>query len=197
MSGRFRGHAAVFNQAALIGTEEWGFYEEVDPEAFRRALRERQDVAFLYGHDPDKLLARTTSGTAKLSTDGLGLVVDADLAPTTVGSDVRILLERKDLSRMSFAFIARRDRWEDGPGGVPLRRLLDVDLYDVSVVTYPAYEGTSAQLLSEEDRKRDIRVRLLRFRLAASEERLTAEGRFRLQRDRARRRIAQAKAGTR
>lgn len=168
----FAGYASVFGRRALIGGL---FYEQVDPGAFRRALRERQDTYLLLGHDPGRVLARTTAGTLRLSTDRYGLAVRADLPDTGDGRDVATLVGRGDLSLMSFGFREVEDRWEAGSGGVPLRTLVDVDLYDVSVVAFPAYEGTEAKMLSDADaqaeRMRGQRSRhaLLGLRIVADE----------------------------
>ena len=169
---RFRGHAAVFKERTWIGPQRYGFWEEVAPTAFDRALEEGQDVAFLVDHDPAKVLARSTSGTLRLSKDKTGLVADADLADVTYGRDIAVLLERGDLSHMSFAFTVPDGGAEEveQKDGTWLRRLTDVDLYDVSVVAYPAYQGTDAALRAIEARRADSqheRLLALRRRLAS------------------------------
>src|SRR5664280_2242013 len=154
----FAGHAAVFDQRTSIGNPlSWGFYEQIAPGAFTKTIQEA-DVRFLIDHDPSLLLARTKSGTLRLSEDKAGLVADADLAPTTYGRDLAILLERGDVSQMSFGFqvVAGKDDWtveqvETNDGNsvdVEVRTIREVKLFDVSVVTFPAYEGTDAQLRS-------------------------------------------------
>ena len=52
---------------------------------------------------------------------------------------------------MSFVFRAVKELWTVRDGILPLRELEDVDLFDVSPVTYPAYEATSVGLRSAED----------------------------------------------
>lgn len=146
--GTFVGHAAVFNVRTAIGDPPyWGFWEEIDPAAFDRALTEDQDVRFLVDHDPSKLLARTSSGTLALSTDKKGLVTEAELPDTTLGRDTRVMIDRRDLSQMSFGFIPKKEEWSETDGG-ELVRVLDVDLFDVSVVTFPAYDHTDAAVRS-------------------------------------------------
>jgi len=147
--GTFVGHAAVFNVRTAIGDpKRWGFWEEIDPGAFDRALAENQDVRFLVDHDPSKLLARTASGTLELSTDKKGLVTEAELPGTTLGRDTRIMIDRGDLSQMSFGFIPKQMEWSELDGGEELLRVLDLDLFDVSVVTFPAYEDTDVAVRS-------------------------------------------------
>ena len=145
--GRFVGLAAVYGKRAAIGDPRtWGFWEQIAPGAFDRALSEEQDVPLLFNHNRDHLLARTGSGTMTLSSGKKGLQVEADLADTSVGADVRKLLERGDLSKMSFAFDAKADSWEQLKDGSELRTVLDADLYDASIVTSPAYKETEAAL---------------------------------------------------
>lgn len=138
----FRGHAAVFNQRTWIGPKRWGFWEQVDPGFFRDVLQD--DAAFLVNHDPNQLLARV-GVSASLSTDGTGLVVDADWDPED--PDARMWagrVRRGDINKMSFAFTVREDSWEEDPEtGEETRTLLTAErLYDTALVTYPAYEGT-------------------------------------------------------
>lgn len=145
--GRFVGHAAVFNQKTAIGDPaRYGFWERIAPGAFDRAINEAHDVRLLVDHEPSRLLARTASSTMKLATDKKGLRVEADLADTSVGRDVRVLLERGDLSQMSFAFTTLADDWTDEKDHSQLRTISDLDLYDVSIVTFPAYTQTDASM---------------------------------------------------
>ncbi|MEM9710604.1 MAG: HK97 family phage prohead protease [Actinomycetota bacterium] len=144
----FEGHAAVFDSRTWIGSSYWGFYEEVAPEAFNKTLQEC-DCRFLDQHDPARLLGRyrrVAEDTMRLSTDGTGLFVDADIAPHSVGHDVAISLDRGDLDQMSFAFRIVREEHEILDDGKSLYRILEVELFDVSTVTYPAYDDTDAGL---------------------------------------------------
>ena len=143
----FTGHAAVFGQLATIGNH----YESIARTAFDSALEREDDVAFTRDHDPSRLLARTSSGTLKLSTDDTGLRVDADIAPTSDGNDVMTLLQRGDLNAMSFMglVVPGTDRWDVAPDGRQRNEILDFQrLVDVAVVTRPAYSGTDAVLRS-------------------------------------------------
>lgn len=145
---RFRGHAAVFGERAWI-PEGRGFWEEITPTAFDRALEE-DDVRLLLEHDPRWILGRTTAGTLRLSTDKRGLVADADFPNTSYAQDAAESLGRGDLSAMSFAFDVRDGGEEISTlkDGATLRRLTDLTLSDVSIVAYPAYRATDASLRS-------------------------------------------------
>lgn len=134
------GYAAVFGEVADIGGY---FREQVVAGAFARALEEGQDVRALWNHEPSDLLGRSVAGTLRLAEDERGLKVEIDIPDTQLGRDVVTLVERGDVSGMSFGFIAQLEKWEDD-----LRVLHDVDLFDVSLATYPAYEGTEVGLRS-------------------------------------------------
>src|SRR5690348_16195420 len=140
------GHAALFNTRAEIFP---GYFEEIAPGAFNDAIG-RDDVRLLINHDPNYVLARTASGTLRLSEDATGLANDADMAPTSYARDLAISMERGDITQVSFAFRAQAEDWTELPTGDWLRRINQVQLFDVSVVTYPAYEGTEAALRSAE-----------------------------------------------
>ncbi len=139
---RVVGHAAVFGQLAQIR----GGLERVDPAAFNRALNEKHDVVLLFNHD-GLPLGRTSSGTLRLGIDENGLTVDNDLPDTQLGHDVRALMARGDLRAMSFGFIPTADRFDEVEGK-HVRTITDLDLFDVSIVTNPAYSGTDVALRS-------------------------------------------------
>lgn len=143
------GYAAMFNEAYDSG---W-FIETIKPGAFTRALKEGQDVRCLFNHNPDNLLARSKSDTLRMSEDSTGLHYDADLnTDTTIGADVRSMIERGDIDGCSFAFSVNKQIWreeKDASGHmVQYRDIEDLDLFDVGPVTYPAYEGTSVSARS-------------------------------------------------
>lgn len=145
-----RGYAAVFNRDSepIAGM----FIERIAPGAFARALGEKQDVRALVDHDPSRILGRSTAGTLRLAEDSTGLAIEIDPPNTTAGRDIVESLRRRDVSQMSFGFIARKEQWEDGEGegGLDVRTVLDADLFDVSAVTYPAYLNTEIAVRSHE-----------------------------------------------
>jgi HK97 family phage prohead protease len=141
---RLHGYAAVFDRRASISGFGGPFIESVAPGAFKKSIDEH-DVKLLFNHDPSLILARNQAGTLRLQEDQRGLRVDADLPETTTGRDIAISLARGDISQMSFAFDAIRDEW-NYQADPPERRLLEVRLYDVSVVTNPAYADTTASV---------------------------------------------------
>jgi HK97 family phage prohead protease len=142
---RFTGHAAVFNERTWIGPKRWGFWEEIDPGFFRNVLDD--EAAFLVNHDPNQLLARNGK-TMTLTVDKKGLVPDATWDPED--PDARMWagrVRRGDINKMSFAFTVAEEKWAEDAEGEEIRTLLTAErLYDVALVTYPAYDGTDGTM---------------------------------------------------
>lgn len=161
---RVSGYAAVFGQETNIGGM---FTEVIEAGAFASALERGDDVVFLVNHD-GLPLARTRSGTLRLTQDDRGLYIESELDPTD--PDVRAIvpkMRRGDLDKMSFAFIPTRQEWDDS-GDMPKRSIQDLQLYDVSIVTTPAYDGTEIGLRSlqqyREEQKKSQAARRLRMK---------------------------------
>ena len=145
---KVEGYAAVFGEEANIG----GLFREIfERGAFSDAVG-RDDVVFLINHD-GLPLARTRSGTLTLTEDDHGLKIDTTL--DAEDPDVKSIagkMKRGDLDKMSFAFDVgnSNDQNWDYSGDIPLRTIKRASLYDVSIVTSPAYEGTEIALRSLE-----------------------------------------------
>jgi uncharacterized protein len=135
-----RGHAALFNQ---LSEDLGGYREQIAPGAFAEAIG-RDDVRLLINHD-GLPLARTASKTLRLSENERGLAFDADPDPDDVDwQTIQRKLARRDVSQMSFAFSVRPNGqdWAKDDEGRVIRTLKKVRLFDVSIVTYPAYPQT-------------------------------------------------------
>lgn len=149
------GYAAVFHRNDDIGTQFElmdNYYERIQTGAFDRALAEGQDVRALFNHDPNHVLGRTKSGTLKLSTDSTGLRYDVDLPNTQTARDLAESVNRGDVSGSSFAFSVASDGQNiERSEGATYRNITDADLFDVSVVTYPAYQSATSGLRSAEN----------------------------------------------
>lgn len=147
------GYAAVFYNPQDPGTEYevWeGLRERIMPGAFDRALRESDPVA-LFNHDSNAILGRMSAKTLRLSVDGRGLKYEIDVPDTRMGQDVVTSVARGDITGSSFAFVVKEVRTtERQQDGYAIREILDVDLYDVGPVTYPAYAATTAGMRSIE-----------------------------------------------
>jgi hypothetical protein len=142
---KIRGHLAVFRS---LSEDLGGFREMIAPGAFAKTLREA-DVRALYNHDPNFVLGRNTSGTLQMVEDDDGLFVDIDPPGTQWARDLMVSIKRGDVSQGSFRFRAVKDIWEKQDDGTVLRVLNEVRLYDVSVVTFPAYADTDAYVRQE------------------------------------------------
>lgn len=158
---RIAGYAAMFNREA----SSLPFREAIAPGAFARSLQSGEPVYLLVNHDMDQLpLASTRSGTLLLSEDDLGLYMEADLDPANPrAAELHSALARGDVDKMSFAFSINEggETREDG-----VRVLRDLNLYEVSVVTWPAYDATEVGVRAEPAadalalRRRQIAARL-------------------------------------
>lgn len=142
---RIVGHASVFNQEVEIG--RW-WREKVAPGAFHRAVAE-DDVRALFNHDANIVLGRNRAGTLKLSEDEIGLAYDIIPPDTQAARDLLVSIERGDVSQSSFGFRVRKEQWDETQDP-PLRTLLELELFDVSPVTFPAYPTTDVGLRSLE-----------------------------------------------
>jgi len=140
----FTGYAAVFNSPS----EPLPFTELIREGAFKRSLKSRNEIKLFMKHNTDVVLGSTRAGTLKLTEDSRGLLAQAELPDTTAGRDLSVLMQRGDVSSMSFGFSVppKGDSWSsDGA----TRELHQVRLHEVSIVTgFPAYEATTASVRS-------------------------------------------------
>lgn len=142
-----RGHAAVFNE---LSHDLGGFREMIAPGAFAEVLKDAQDVRCLINHDLNLVLGRSSSQTLELREDAVGLRVWCK-APRGVSyaQDLRVLMQRGDVNEMSFGFSVGEDDWKRTADGQVIREIRSVkELFDVSVVTIPAYPQTDADMRS-------------------------------------------------
>jgi HK97 family phage prohead protease len=146
-----RGHAAIFNS---LSEDLGGFREIIEPGFFRAALRKNPDVRLLFNHDENYVMGRTASGTLELREDNRGLHVFGTVDKTISWvSDLRKSMQRGDIDQMSFAFTLtdEGDDWAVTEDGVVIRTLRAdgaKELFDTSVVTYPAYKATEVSMRS-------------------------------------------------
>lgn len=137
------GYAAVFDSPTMIGT----FQEIIKKGAFTRSLSslEAQKIKAIYEHDNSQLLGRLGSQTLRLWEDDKGLCFELDLPNTTLGNDVAELVKRGDLAGCSFGFSVRSENWTDMG-----RELLDLDLFEITLTSSPAYEATSVDIRAKQ-----------------------------------------------
>lgn len=134
------GYALRFN---TLSNDLGGFVEEISPEALKEA--DLSDVRCLIDHDSSKVLGRTTSETLELKVDDEGLYFRTQLPNTTYAKDLYENIRLGNINQCSFGFILDEDgdefeKREDGLFKRTLRKIKS--LFDVSIVTYPAYNDT-------------------------------------------------------
>jgi uncharacterized protein len=140
------GYAAVFNSPTNIGDF---FTETIAPGAFSRAIAENGDIRALFNHDWNNVLGRTKSGTLRLEEDERGLKFEVELPNTSVARDLAESMRRGDINQCSFGFFATEETW-DYSMEPATRTIHEVELYEVSVVSVPAYDDTEASVRSKE-----------------------------------------------
>jgi hypothetical protein len=144
---RIVGYGSVFN---IRSEPLWGFREIIKPGAFDDVLND--DVRGLFNHDPNFILGRSTAGTLKVSVDERGLQYDIQAPDTqTIRDLVLAPMQRGDINQSSFAFRVARDgdHWYEDEEGVVIREINKFSrLYDVSPVTYPAYQAADSTVRS-------------------------------------------------
>lgn len=148
-AGTIEGYAAVFDTPTVL----WGKYEEVISRgAFREALK-KSDVRALFNHDANYVLGRAPAGTLTLAEDETGLRMTIKVPETAWAKDLLISMKRGDISGASFGFIVDEGGSTIAQQGERVRRTITKvgELLDVSVVTYPAYEASSAEARSLEE----------------------------------------------
>ena len=134
------GHASMYNTRS----EFMGFYETIEEGAFTDELINSSDVRALINHDQNLILARNTSGTLKLQADAQGLRYEFEMPETSYGKDLSVSMKRGDITQSSFAFTVEEDDWSTDEAGNDLRTIKKIKrLYDVSPVTYPAYQDAN------------------------------------------------------
>lgn len=152
------GKPVVFDAKTDIG----GWWEEsIAPGAIdEKTLR---DVRLLVNHDFDGIpLARSRrnnkNSTMRLSIVSDGVEMEADLdANNPKAVELNSAIERGDISGMSFAFLVDGDKWDDLDSDYPKRTITHIsEIFEVSAVTWPAYEQTSISSRSLESGKKSL-----------------------------------------
>lgn len=145
-----KGYAIVYNSLSepLYGGL---FRERVIIGAFSRSL-ENQDQVCLWGHDAMYVLGRKSANTLTLREDVKGLYFEVKPPNTQWANDLIESVHRGDIKQMSFGFKVNKERWLNDDDtikeyGMPIREVLDIDLYEISLVAFPAYEDTSVREL--------------------------------------------------
>jgi len=141
------GYAALYDEETVVA----GQRERIERGAFEGRLDD--DVRLLFNHDSNTPFARTTNGTLKLSLDDNGLYYRAEVIDTQAGRDLYAMVKRGDVSQSSFAFNIEQRRFEEGV--MVIEKV--GQLFDVSPVTYPAYQATTVVARKQEEKQETMR----------------------------------------
>ncbi|GGD12403.1 HK97 family phage prohead protease [Aureimonas glaciei] len=140
-AGMIRGYASLFGVADLAG-------DRIEPGAFRASLARRgaPRVRMLWQHDPARPIGVWTS----IGEDRRGLFAEGRLAlDTQAGREAFALIEAGAIDGLSIGFRTRRALRERGRPG---RRLAEIDLWEISVVTFPMQDGARLDVRAAEER---------------------------------------------
>lgn len=143
------GYYSVFNQPYEVFP---GWIEEIAPGAFSRTLRENKDVKVLWNHDSNIVLGSTENRTATLYEDERGLYGPVEINEEDQDAkNAYARVNRGDVRGCSFGFDIRamEESWDDD--GTYRTRLTDVELYEVSPCTFPAYAQTNISARNKEN----------------------------------------------
>ena len=140
LDGKIVGHASVFDSWSETLGGIFPFKEIVRKGTFTETIRV-DDIRALFNHDPNYVLGRNIAGTLELEEDEIGLRVVITPPDTSWANDLIKNIRRGDISQMSIGFIVIDDSWGT-QDGIDIREIKKVQLFDVSIVTYPAYTQT-------------------------------------------------------
>lgn len=144
------GRAIVFNSDSA----DMGFIERILPSAITEETINNSDIVLTFNHDESNVLARSRNGQGSLAievnSDGVDFLTECP--DTQLGRDLTVLMQRGDIDRCSFAFTIPEEegaeRWYRD-GDTIRRDIMKIDrLYDLSIVTTPAYPETKASARS-------------------------------------------------
>lgn len=145
------GYAAVFNEE----TDMYFWKERIAPGAFSDALQD--DVRALFNHDPNFILARSNN-TLELWEDEKGLGYRFEAPNTTAGNDLLENLRNGNITQSSFGFTIESYEWEEREDEDEVITITKVGrLFDVSPVTFPAYEATEVTARSIDQVREEIK----------------------------------------
>jgi uncharacterized protein len=139
------GYAIRYNEPS---SDLGGFIEIVAPGAVTDSLKTSPDVLCLRDHKQDILLGRTKAKTLELTEDSSGVRFVCKLPATSQAADLAASIDRGDLDGVSFGFTTVKDKWTSDASGNVIRTLLQLQLFEVSPCSFPAYPSTSVSIRS-------------------------------------------------
>lgn len=147
---RIEGYFAVYNSIYEIAP---GMSESIAPGAFSRTLQ-GGDIRALINHDTTLVLARTKAHTLELREDERGLWGSILVNPNDQDAmNLYSRVKRGDVDQCSFGFEIVKEETDFREDGTIHWTIQDVDLFEVSACTFPAYEATN---ISAREKERDL-----------------------------------------
>lgn len=136
------GYAILFNEPSQpMPVDNSTFTETISPQALQGV--DLSKLVMIYNHDYANILASVKAGTLDVNVDEKGLAFKATLPDTTVANDVYENIKAGNLDSMSFGFSVLADEWQQADDGSYTRQIDKIEnLYELSVVTLPAYDST-------------------------------------------------------
>jgi HK97 family phage prohead protease len=135
------------------------FYEEFKPGAFNKWMADPKrdsDIICTINHDPNKLLARTSSGKLSLTETPNGLAAEVQPADTTYARDLVASIRNGDIRGMSFIYLPTKESWiaeGDKQSRQSLHVVEEAKLYEVCFTSNPAYDVNSVELRTYADER--------------------------------------------
>jgi len=143
----FIGRAIIYDSETSICD---GVLEKIAKNAFEHSAN-TDDIRCLFNHDPNLVIGRTTSGTLKLKKQEDGIYFHVSPPNTEWSRNLIESVKRGDITQCSFGFTVDDEIFNTSSNGNICRTIRDGKLFDVSIVTYPAYEETVVQVRKKVD----------------------------------------------
>lgn len=139
------GYFALYEQETELFD---GVFEIISKGAFDNTLN--NDIRALWNHNTQYVLGRSKNGSLQLQADEKGLFGIIKLPNTQYAEDLHELVKRGDIDQCSFGFNILDEDLEELASGGYRWRIKEIDLHEISVVTFPAYENTTVQARSKQ-----------------------------------------------
>lgn len=143
---RVSGHIETGAASKLLGRDENRWREIIAPGTFRNAIQKafeaNQDIDLIVDHDVKRILSSTANNSLLLEEDDIGLRFEAVVSDTSWGRDFYALIKDGIIKGVSFGMTVNEDYWNYLEDGTALRTIVDINLFEISVLKTPAYSKT-------------------------------------------------------
>lgn len=139
-----RAYALTYGAMSVnLGSTRYAWYETIERGAAKDTVADlNNEIVGLFNHDQNYILGTRHANTLRVGDDDIGVWFEADLPATTWARDLAASIKRGDIRGCSFAFETLTQKWEV-QDGKEVRRVIKLNLRDVSLVTFPAYPSTN------------------------------------------------------